>query len=47
MGGVQIEYLVGLFLVGISLDKPKDNVGKIIGGVVLIAAAALGLTLVS
>ena len=46
MTGVLIQYLIGLYLVGISLDAPRANVAKIIGGVILIVTAVVGITIV-
>ena len=44
MDGILIEYLIGLYLVGISLDKPRENLYKMIGGLVLIVLAVLGVS---
>ena len=46
MSGVMVEYFIGLYLIGISLDAPRTNVAKIIGGIVLVVAAILGVSLV-
>ena len=43
---MEIEYLVGLYLIGISLDDVRGNVWKVVGGSVLVVLAVLGITLI-
>lgn len=51
MGGVQIEYLLGIYFIVVSLSYTGGRVGadaiKLVSGVILVAVAFLGISLVA